>query len=525
MSSQGGTKRIPTASFIPVHAPVSHDPSEPVVFARLTPLPPTTNPSAYASQNAANHYAQAPQAPSRNFWTRGWENFSIFDLIPGVGCSASLGVNESNADAGATDRPDGFVSVCNTYAPFTPLASIRPNTPLNAIVLGGPNGEFVCYQEWNYVPPRDPLPPSTYTPYVDGYAILNRGTGGITRLPIVHNQEFSSRTCSLSDDGRYAVVIESPHAAGPEQILLVDLQNPNSPRRLTAGDASSVAGVISADGSTVYFISRASNLTSDFNGNGGIFAYDVARRTMSRLPLPSDIHFPVSPLDGTLTQELALSADGNRLVFTANSNSSDDVLYAQVYLFDRRTNNTIRLSSSISGQEGSHYSLEPYISGDGRRVLFTSASDNLIPGTTGFRTYHAILWEEGRGLRLLSTTPDGRPLGSPNYFTRSDTYGISRDGSRAFITSSDPQILPDMWNTLPPGYMAAGAQELLALDLNTGRRSLIYQSLCLGLRFGIGAISPDGRYGVGSFMGIDPETNNPYAYPLLGFGVDYFLDP
>lgn len=62
------------------------------------------------------------------------------------------------------------------------------------------------------------------------------------------------------------------------------------------------------------------------------------------------------------------------------------------------------------------------------------------------------------------------------------------------------------------------------MNLNTGRRALVYQSLCLGLRFGVGAISADGHYGVGSFIGID-RSNNLYAYPLLGFNVDLFLNP
>ncbi|MBF0493489.1 MAG: hypothetical protein HQM15_12020, partial [Deltaproteobacteria bacterium] len=125
MSSQGGTKRIPTASFIPVQAPVSHDPDEPVVVARLTALPPTTNPSTYASQNTANRYAQAPQAPARNFWTSGWENFSVFfDLIPFVGCAPEP--VSVPAPQVPEPIPEPQVCVCGNHLPSVPPGACPP---------------------------------------------------------------------------------------------------------------------------------------------------------------------------------------------------------------------------------------------------------------------------------------------------------------------------------------------------------------------------------------------------------------
>ncbi|MBF0492950.1 MAG: hypothetical protein HQM15_09235, partial [Deltaproteobacteria bacterium] len=480
--------------------------------------------SAYVSQNAANRYAQAPQVPSRNFWTRGWENFSIFDLIPGVGCSASLGVNESNADAGlspdATPRSDaaltdarnrdvvsdtgdtGFQSVCDTYAPFTPLAPVRPNTPLNNIVLGGPNGEFVCYQEWNWVPARDPIP-GYGSPYVDGYAILNRVTGAITRLNVIHREDAYARNCSFSDDGRYVVVLESPHAAGPEQIVLYDLQDPASPRRITvtAGNDSSVAGVISSDGTRLYFVSHATDLTSEPNPHGGIFQYDVRTGRLNRLPLPN-VYFNSVEYGIDLNRPaLSLSADGRRLAFVAMSSVTSAI--PQIYLADLETYHISQISSA------SNYSALPFTSGTGHRVLFTSSSGGGV-----------FLWEEGSGLRLVSTAPDGSPLRYGNIGS-----GISRDGTRVAMSAQDSRVVPGAWPTLPGRQDAF--TELVVLNLSTGRRNLVYQNLCLGIRFGMGAISADGHFGIGSFAGFYDrgDANSFYMYPLLGFSVDHFLNP
>ncbi|MBF0491160.1 MAG: hypothetical protein HQM15_00075 [Deltaproteobacteria bacterium] len=121
MSSEGGVKPTTVSSFnSSPDSLVSRNPRYSRNLGRLEPVAAPRDASAYVSQASANRYAQAPQAPSRNFWTRGWENFSIFDLIPFVGCTPERITLPSNQDGGIGDGSipsDANPSLCSSSSP------------------------------------------------------------------------------------------------------------------------------------------------------------------------------------------------------------------------------------------------------------------------------------------------------------------------------------------------------------------------------------------------------------------------
>jgi hypothetical protein len=84
-------------------------------------------------------------------------------------------------------------------------------------------------------------------------------------------------------------------------------------------------------------------------------------------------HAPVIALDG---RYVAFSSDAPNLVF-GDTNTVQDV-----FVHDRQTGTTMRMSVSTSGTQGNGHSRLPSISRTGQYVAFISQASNLVPGDT-----------------------------------------------------------------------------------------------------------------------------------------------
>ncbi len=81
----------------------------------------------------------------------------------------------------------------------------------------------------------------------------------------------------------------------------------------------------------------------------------------------------------------SMSADGRFVAFYSEASNlvpGDTSGERDVFVHDRQTGNTTRVSVSSSGEQGNWYSLHPSISRDGRYVAFESVATNLVPGDT-----------------------------------------------------------------------------------------------------------------------------------------------
>jgi hypothetical protein len=79
------------------------------------------------------------------------------------------------------------------------------------------------------------------------------------------------------------------------------------------------------------------------------------------------------------------SADGRLVAFdslASNLAAGDTNAFDDIFVGDRATGTTQRVSVSSSGAEGNNISSSPAISGDGRFVAFVSNASNLVPGDT-----------------------------------------------------------------------------------------------------------------------------------------------
>src|SRR5262249_48820830 len=142
---------------------------------------------------------------------------------------------------------------------------------------------------------------------------------------------------------------------------------------------------ISADGRYVAFGSVASNLVpGDTNGSQDIFVRDRSTGTTSRVSLASD----GTQADGH-GLSTAISADGRWVAFGSvpsnlvpgDTNGSQDI-----FLRDRWAASTNRVSLASDGPKANGDSFVPAINADGRYVAFFSVGSNLVPGDTNNTT-------------------------------------------------------------------------------------------------------------------------------------------
>lgn len=199
---------------------------------------------------------------------------------------------------------------------------------------------------------------------------------------------------AISADGRYVAFVsrDSNLVSGDTNnawdIFVHDRQTGLTTRVSIASDGTQGNGdsrrpMLSADGRYVSFDSYASNLvTNDNNASSDIFVHDLQTGLTTRVSVASD----GTEGNGESGDGASISADGRYIVFSswASNLVSDDTNNAQdIFVHDRQTGLTTRVSVASDGTEGNSYSRSPAISGDGRYVTFWSMATTLANGTAG----------------------------------------------------------------------------------------------------------------------------------------------
>ena len=151
----------------------------------------------------------------------------------------------------------------------------------------------------------------------------------------------------------------------------------------TQGDSFSYSPAVSRDGRFVAFSSLATNLLPagvDTNGAGDVFVRDLALGTTARVSVATG---------GAETSGgaglPAINDDGRYVAFSstaANLVAGDTNAQLDVFVHDRNTTTTTRVSVATGGGEGNSASWRQQISADGRYVTFDSLATNLVPGDT-----------------------------------------------------------------------------------------------------------------------------------------------
>jgi Tol biopolymer transport system component len=144
-----------------------------------------------------------------------------------------------------------------------------------------------------------------------------------------------------------------------------------------AQEGGSVAQGISADGRYVVFRSDAPNLVAGTNPRFNVFVRDRVRGRTTRVSVSS-----ADRAGNAFSQSASISADGRYVVFESQASNlvpADTNRARDIFIHDRQTGRTSRISVSSRMRQGNGASYSPAISADGRYVAFESQASNLVP--------------------------------------------------------------------------------------------------------------------------------------------------
>ncbi len=223
---------------------------------------------------------------------------------------------------------------------------------------------------------------------------------------------------ALSEDGRFVAFTSraANHVTGDSNgrtdAFVFDRINQTTTRASQGpagqqGNGDSVRIDISADGHLVVFETSATNFApNDTNSFNDIFLKNMLDGSITRSSASTlQVNWPVlalhhqpSPRDG---QRVAFSSVSSNLLPMIPTGLTD------IFVRDVQDGTTRLVSVSSSGAPGNSTSQDPFISGNGRYVAFTSFASNLVQGD-GNATSDAFVHDlETSKTYLVSMTPNG----------------------------------------------------------------------------------------------------------------------
>jgi hypothetical protein len=222
------------------------------------------------------------------------------------------------------------------------------------------------------------------------------------------------------------------------------------------GNSRSTLSKISADGRIVSFCSHANNLVSnDDNGETDVFVKDRLTGQTSRVSVHS------RGLQGNNEScSIVLSQDGRYVAFQSSATNlvdGDKNASADAFVHDRKTHETIRVSVSSKGIEGNDWSTPVAISADGRYVLLDSIATNLVVGDANGSPdafIHDRITGKTTRASLSSEGLEGNGYSVPT--------GMSSDGRFVAFYSNATNIVKEK-------YPDAGADNAYVRDRSTGK--------------------------------------------------------
>jgi Tol biopolymer transport system component len=245
--------------------------------------------------------------------------------------------------------------------------------------------------------------------------VRDRLTNTTTRVSVdsAGNQANSGSyifTSSISADGRFVAFSSDatnlvPGDTNRQRDIFVRDTFTNTTTLLSfdsagnQGNDGSNTPSISADGRFVPFESNASNLVpGDTNRQTDIFVRDRLTNTTTRVSVDS-----AGNQKNIGSDNASISADGRFVAFESKAfNPVGDLLIKDIFVRDTLTNTTTNVSVDSAGNPGEGEN--PSISADGRFVAFDSASSNIVPGDTNNR-YDSFVVDTSSTPNVINGTP------------------------------------------------------------------------------------------------------------------------
>jgi Tol biopolymer transport system component len=283
-----------------------------------------------------------------------------------------------------------------------------------------------------------------------------------------------SRQSAISADGRYVafasgasnlveddtnenwdVFVHDRETGATERVSLDSDGNEGN------GSSGRFGVAISGDARYVAFYSTASNLVDgDTNGYEDAFVHDRQTGTTTRVNVHSDGD---EANGGTLWP--AISASGRYVAFYSSASNlveGDTNDTSDIFVHDRQTETTERVSVDSEGNEGDGQSWFPAISGDGRYVAFYSSASNLVDGdTNGYEDAFVHDRQTGTTERV-SVDSEGNEGDGQSWFP-----AISGDGRYVAFNSGASNLVEDDTNDAQDAFLhdrQTGTTERVSVD-------------------------------------------------------------
>ncbi|OUL26792.1 hypothetical protein BV378_12275 [Nostoc sp. RF31YmG] len=309
--------------------------------------------------------------------------------------------------------------------------------------------------------------------------VRNLETNTIDRVNIASDgtqANGESKVSAISADGRYVVF-----ASNASNLVANDSNNArdifvrdrlaNTTKRVNlANDSSQANGVsdlaaISANGRYVVFSSVASNLVAgDTNDMVDVFVRDLESETTELISTASNNS---QSNNDSLSPDAAISKDGRYVVFysyASNLVANDTNEVADIFVHDRQTGSTVRVSTANDGTEGNDISLSPAISADGRYIVFSSLASNLVAGDTNDTGDIFVYDQQTKTIERVSLTSDETEADS-----NSSRPSISADGRYVVFQSRASNLgvdNPDFNSNIYLRDRLTGETKLVSPSLN-----------------------------------------------------------
>jgi len=238
------------------------------------------------------------------------------------------------------------------------------------------------------------LVPNDTNNYPDVF-VHDRSTNVTTRVSVATGGVqgvYGGYQPSISDDGRYvAFVSRSQLVSGATGIQVYIHDTWTTTTTLASSSATGVAGnsasdmpALSGNGQFVAFNSIASNLVAgDTNARIDTFVKNLVTGATTRVSVTNAGAQAVTT--ALIGDKPSISDDGRYVAFqsyAANLVAGDTNAAPDIFVRDTVARTTVRVSVTNAGRQANGWSHDPYISGNGRYVGFSSDATNLVAGDT-----------------------------------------------------------------------------------------------------------------------------------------------
>ena len=238
----------------------------------------------------------------------------------------------------------------------------------------------------------DDTDPTTTAPPADIY-LRDLTTGEMTLISVgAQGKGNRSSYCpSISDDGRFiayqsdATNLVPDDTNGLGDIFVYDRTARTTVRVSVDNNGRQGLGYssdakISGDGRFVAITTFSALVPEDTNGVEDIYVYDLLNKRTERVSVRSD-----GAQGNKRSYDARISRDGRYISFDSDASNlveGDTNGVTDIFVHDRVTGKTTRLSVGADGKEGNGKSEGSRIAADGGFVAFSSAAGNLVEGDT-----------------------------------------------------------------------------------------------------------------------------------------------